>query len=252
MHLLRILLAMSGSPQLHFLRAAQPIELAQKLNLCLFFRRHGGSAIGNLESQRVECSFTGSPTHKQILQAASMYFRKWQDTDAAHAYTEHRVVQHPVAEPVAVTAALPQEAQPMALGAAPPALGEVHAVALRSSLPEIKRLAQGLSAAECRNLAVYFALLGAPIAQTCGQVPALLMAKRAAAVAFGGRAKDWPELMEPHVRQAPPSPLSRCQCSCKCDSMTRTNNALAVDAQSLSVCNAFRCPLLAATFAETR
>ena len=113
-------------------------------------------------------------------------------------------------------AAEPQEAQPMEIEV--PA-SQAHAVATRSSVQDIQRLAHGMSMTECRSLAIHFALLGAPnVCVTKGE-HALLAAKRAAAVAFAGCAKAWPELMAPHVRLAPPPPPMQCQCRCGCDSM---------------------------------
>ena len=102
-------------------------------------------------------------------------------------------------------AAGPQEAPPMEM-------------AKRSSVQDIQMLARGMSVTECRSLAFHFAALGAPSACVSGE-HALLAAKRAAAVAFTGCAKDWPELMAPHVRYAPPPPPIKCQCRCGCDSM---------------------------------
>ena len=216
---------MSSSPQLHFLRAVNPVELAQKLRTCLFFRRHGGSATFAPGSDTVECSFSKSPSKQQIMQATSMYFGKWQQTNAAYAYGEHLLVQRPAAEPqeaqpmeivVQRPAAEPQEAQPMEIEV--PA-SQAHAVATRSSVQDIQRLAHGMSMTECRSLAVHFALLGAPNVCINDGVHALLAAKRAAAVAFAGCAKAWPELMAPHVRLAPPPPPMQCQCRCGCDNM---------------------------------
>ena len=112
-------------------------------------------------------------------------------------------------------AAEPQEAQPMEIEV--PA-SHAHAMAKRSSVQDIQMLARGMSVTECRSLAFHFAALGAPSACVSGE-HALLAAKRAAAVAFTGCAKDWPELMAPHVRYAPPPPPTKCQCRCGCDSM---------------------------------
>ena len=93
-------------------------------------------------------------------------------------------------------AAEPQEAQPMEIEV--PA-SQAHAMAKRSSVQDIQMLARGMSVTECRSLAFHFAALGAPSVCVSGE-HALLAAKRAAAVAFAGCAKDWPKLMAPRQR----------------------------------------------------
>ena len=97
-------------------------------------------------------------------------------------------------------------------------MAQARAMAKRSSVQDIQMLARGMSVTECRSLAFHFAALGAPSACVSGE-HALLAAKRAAAAAFTGCAKDWPKLMAPHVRYAPPSPPTKCRCRCGCDSM---------------------------------
>ena len=100
-------------------------------------------------------------------------------------------------------------------------MAQAHAMAKRISVQDIQMLARGMSVTECRSLAFHFAALGAPSACVSGE-HALLAAKRAAAVAFTGCAKDWPELMAPHVRYAPPPPPTKCRCRCGCDDVAGT------------------------------
>jgi hypothetical protein len=79
-------------------------------------------------------------------------------------------------------------------------------------------MARNLSASECRSLAVFFALNGAPSMQMDGETAELIKSKTTAAIVFRDRAARWEEEMQKFA-PAPVPILTKCKCKCGCNNL---------------------------------
>ena len=187
--------------ELHFSRAANPTALAAKLNGSLLFRRNRG--VATVQDSDVWCSFEGAITKQKLMQACAMTFRHWA-VDASLAYEEHRVVDKRLAVPQ--SAASSSDAVP------------VNQIAVRSSVEDVKAMAQGLTHSECHSLAVYFTLRAAGPAQGNTDMEAILAWKLRASQAFLEPAANWASEMEKYIPAIPPK-VKPCQCRCGCKNL---------------------------------
>jgi len=199
--------------QIFFKNAADPAALAAKLTTSPFFKRNAG--VAQVDGSDVRCVFEQGVARQKLLQACSENFKKWGAEVNSFRYDHHVVGNDPLAAAPAASSAAPAASSAARDRSRSPRLLS-SALAVRTSVADIKAMAAGLTPVECRSLAVHFALCGLQPVQDPELVP-LLAAKAAAAAVFQSTTGTWESQLNEHaVRSGALSTRPLVQCGCKC------------------------------------
>jgi len=194
---------MACSARLVFKGAVDPEALAAKLTKCVFLRRNPGTVI--VHGSDVRCTFEQPMGRQKILKACAENFKKWASNDASHGYGEH------IVDDEALT---PAHGHDEHLVDAVASTGSDAAIlAIRTSVEDIWKLAADLTPAECRSLAVRFALRGFEPSMSPELMP-LVRAKIAAAEVFKEPVATWEKELHRHALAIAVEELVRvCECT---------------------------------------
>ena len=159
--------------------------MEQKLRDCFFYRRCTTPTV-EVQGSRVMFSFEKDISRQELAKKCLQTFKHY------GRFTSYTLEKQVAAAAAAAAPAAPAAA-PAAPAAAPAAAPET--LARRSTVEDIKRLADGLTNAETHSLAVFFACRYVHQPQPWTALVQLMAAKRAAAAAFNRPADEWDRLL---------------------------------------------------------
>jgi len=168
-----------------FENVEDPAAMEQKLRDCFFYRRCTTPTV-EVQGSRVMFSFEKDISRQELAKKCLQTFKHY------GRFTSYTLEKQVAAAAAAAAPAAPAAA-PAAPAAAPAAAPET--LARRSTVEDIKRLADGLTNAETHSLAVFFACRYVHQPQPWTALVQLMAAKRAAAAAFNRPADEWDRLL---------------------------------------------------------
>ena len=198
-----------------FKEVSDPETFTRSLQACLFWGRCNNPGV-TVVGDRVVFSFESSHTRSDITKKVTQSFKQF-GSFRGYLLADRNAIS--ADSPVAgITYGEAASASGMDRSAAPATL------AIRSSVEEIKRLAAGLSSAECHALVVYF---GLKVYQSVGVAPQFPQYKdmfeqklKAAKVFTDVPAGEWRDSMREYAGLRPPR--FPCKCNCQCDRVDHT------------------------------